>query len=217
MVDLTKLERFNNPLVDSSSYYEVVNYVADYAQQMLEKLLGNNFSFPLDINSLLGSLQIRIEEDGFCDNEYTIAYLLNDTIHFNRYYHKPDSNISRYAKIQSIAHTIVGGQLFNGKNFAEFTYHSSCYNLYYIANKLALSMVFPWKTTIQYLDEQHFNLKCIDYQAENKFCELCYALKLPKYVVLLAYYNWLEVLDVKRRFYPNDLKIPQYDSLIKNF
>lgn len=233
---MMELERFDIDIMSKATYYEVVDYVADYVQRFLDKVFeGGEIKIPVPIDILLEKLEIEVRTGNYCawesvqiqggiylDFEEKKKYLDIFWEGANNYY------ITQWTKIKSIARYIVEYHE-RWLNAERVLLHELEY-IQRVARKneqlidmVAWQLMLPWKQGIKFLVETQFfdNMKnTAEYNAElifNPEKQLADAIKLEYYGVqkINAYYNLINTIEAKialKKIEENEL-LDFYDSM----
>lgn len=200
---ILELERFNEKILSSSTYYEALNYVANYVQNFLHKLLGE-FKLPISVDDVLEKLGISFSMDGlfedfkcpvsifFDDDPYIISSV--DNLHVSQL---------NWFKLKCIAKYILkSNDIIDGKKHIfvspELLLTTSEETL---ANLIAMELMLPYSQSMNFLLENQFieklNFKKIWLKYGESAIGYCIEMEYPVQRKTFAYYHLLEVLEAK--------------------
>ena len=58
---MKKVQRFQKDIMAAATYYEVLDYVADYVQVFLQEMLTEKIKIPVSADKILQELEIPVE------------------------------------------------------------------------------------------------------------------------------------------------------------
>lgn len=212
--------RFNSSIMESATYGETLNYVADYVQDFLSKVLGEEIQVPISVDRLLENLGISIEKILLHDEKDLGA------IHFRK--GKPyilmkkeilDYYLSNWFKLKCIAKYILCiNDMLDGKRVIITSSETTLgVNNELLADMIASEIMLPYKQSMEYLMESEFFEKLNDKYLWNKYGEIaigyCINMEYPIAKKTFAYYHLIQTLDTKFRM--NLIDIEQYRKFQK--
>lgn len=220
---MKKLERFDRDIIKYATYYEVLDYVADYVQRFLKMLHGEEIQIPVPVDSLLEKLEISVELSSL-QNAKDLA-----SIHFNGHpcivisktVKNLSSNQANWLKLKCLAKYIV-----NIGNTRERTRSELILPLTnndeILSEILAYELMLPCQQSIKYLLENNFfknlNNKYLWNSYDNVAIGTCIRMNYPEDKKMGVYYHFVQTLEAKAFLKKIDAKqYEEFQNALWNF
>lgn len=222
-----KIEKFDLKKVESLNYYELINYIADYVQEIYNNLYqGSELKIPISMREVIEKLEIELDSwhglveykelsiyktiGKYFDKEQAICYdqVLNDDLY------KWNTIISRL-----LAYFLVQGDSYEVRSIpiSRLIDVPALYND--VVQMMASSLVFPWEQATTFLLEKELfeqtNTKNGYYITNNWVNHLRWSLEVTNEQAVLAYYHYLRTINAKTIISPQDLASPKYEKLTR--
>ncbi len=201
---MKKLERFDREIMKHGTYYEVLDYVADYVQRFLELVLDEEIQIPVSVDRLLEKLEISVELSSL-HNDKSLA-----SIHFNgepyilisKTVNNLASNQANWLKLKCIAKYIINiDNIMKGNRSFAFPEHVLSLTRETLPEILAYELMLPCKQSIRYFLEGDFFEKLNERYLWEKYGNVaigeCIAMKYPVDRKMFAYYHFMQTLEAK--------------------
>ncbi len=110
---MKKVQRFQKDIMASATYYEVLDYVANYVQVFLQETLAEKIRLPVSVDKILQELEISVDSlvtnDSLAEVEFSEG---KPYIHINnKIYSYPHSDLANWLKVKCLARYIINSDV----------------------------------------------------------------------------------------------------------
>lgn len=218
---MVKIGRFNAKIMEVSTCYETLNYVAEYVQDFLSIILGKEIKVPISVDKLLESLEIPIKEmPMFNEKDMGSIHFNNGKAYILMEQELRDYYLSNWFKLKCIAKYILCiNDILDGKRLIIPTPETTLMvSNELLADMIASEIMLPYKQSMEYLMESEFFKKLNDRRLWVKYGETaigyCINMEYPVEKKTYAYHHLIQTLDI--RFRMNLIDIDQYYKFQKS-
>lgn len=227
LIDLSHLEKFDKDYLYTKTYFEMVNYIANYAQNAFQVLLpDSSLSFPIPINEILTRLGISINWKGISislekddanarRNEFTLSShfdLERKQVSVAKGYLAPGNHVLFKVLAYYLIEFDHKHGWFDAVNFGNLEnpfLYSECVQM------LASSLILPWRGAISYFLENEMLASNLTFDTDFIvwLSHLANDLNVCREEAMLAYTQFNRTIEAKSHLCPQDLDFSECKEL----
>ncbi len=219
---MKKVQRFQKDIMAAATYYEVLDYVADYVQVFLQEMLTEKIKIPVSADKILQELEIPVECSSWEMSLAMLQFSQGKPYIYMKDKFGEHSDLANWLKVKCLAGYILDSDVHHvtdrmrniTSGFEEFLLEFPRSNGI-LANVIAYEIMLPWKQAIAFLLEKDFCNKVSDLWRQKGILAIGEAISMdyPNSQKIFAYYHFIQTIEAK--YFLKTIEKSQYEEIQK--